>query len=92
MDDASQDRGENGQDEEAEGTSENVKDETVFCALAAFLERHGCKFKKKQHTIKQSPTMLKSAHLSAYLIISVQTLMRALTTSISSSFILLITT
>ena len=39
MDDAAQDGGENGQDEEADGTSEDVEDETVLCALAALLER-----------------------------------------------------
>lgn len=39
MDKASQDRGENSQDEKAEWTCENVKDETVFHALTALLER-----------------------------------------------------
>lgn len=41
MKETAQDRGQNCQDEEAERTSEDVEDETVFCALTAFL---GMKF------------------------------------------------
>lgn len=40
MDEAAQDRGQDSQDEEAEWTSEDVEDETVLCALTAFLEKH----------------------------------------------------
>lgn len=39
MHEAAQHRRANGQDEEAERTSDEVKDEAVFCALAALLER-----------------------------------------------------
>lgn len=43
MHEAAQHRGENSQDEEAERASEDVEDKTVFCALAALLERRKLK-------------------------------------------------
>lgn len=51
MNKAAQDRGEDSQDEEAERTSEDVEDETVFCALAALLERH----RQKKKAISKFP-------------------------------------
>lgn len=83
---AAQHRGADGQDEEAEWAGQDVEDEAVLRALAALLQRpqrrvtRDSSFGKSKGQIPRHPT------------VSSQTLMRALTTSISSSFILLITT
>lgn len=79
MHEAAQHRGADGQDEKAERAGEDVEDEAVLRALTALLQRDGTGYEGGGG---DPPTCSGS----------LQTLMRALTTSISPSFILLITT
>lgn len=83
---AAQHRGADGQDEEAEWAGQDVEDKAVLRALAALLQTQ-CRDMRGDH-VRGSEVN----HVLQHAIILLQTLTRALTTSMSASFILLITT
>lgn len=84
MDKASQDGREHGQDEKTEGPCEYVEDESVLRALTALLKTPRWMFETLMSIIRSTNFQEDCCNK--------QTLMRALTASISSSLILLITT